>query len=174
MKHRRQQSRWHIAPILACVICLMSAGCATYPPKVAPAVDNSRTFSVPYDVAWKKLLETVTQDGELVTTADKDSGFISLQRNVVPGDIGLYAHDDTGMFWSQAVAHIAIRIAPQDERATAITINLKVNATGRDAFDVLFSRTRQMTLHSRGYLEKYYFSKFSKLVAALRTTDSPP
>lgn len=129
---------------------------------------------MPYDIAWKKLLETVTQDGELVTTADKDSGFISLQRNIVPGDIGLYAHDDTGMFWSQAVAHIAIRIAPQDERATTITINLKVNATGRDTFDVLFSRTRQMTLHSRGYLEKYYLSKFSKLVAALRTTDSPP
>jgi hypothetical protein len=152
----------------------MSAGCATYPPKVAPAVDKSMTFSVPYDVAWKKLLEAVTQDGELVTTADKDSGFISLQRNVVPGDIGLYAHDDTGMFWSQAVAQIAIRISPQDERATTISINLKVNATGRDAFDVLFGRARQMTLHSRGYLEKYYLSKFSKLVAASSAEESPP
>ncbi len=174
MMHTFQQSWWPRAPIIACVVCLFSAGCATYPPKVAPAVDNSMIFSVPYDISWKKLIEAVTQDGELVTTADKDSGFISLQRNVVPGDIGLYAHDDTGMFWSQAVAHIAIRISPQDERATNITINLKVDATGRDAFDVLFGRTRQMTLHSRGYLEKYYLSKFSKLVAALKTAEAPP
>ena len=149
----------------------MNAGCATYPPKDAPAVDKSMTFSVPYDIAWKKMLEAVTQDGELVASAAKDSGFISLQRNVVPGDIGLYAHDDTGMFWSQAVAHIAIRITPQDERATNITINLKVDATGRDAFDVLFGRTREMTLHSRGYLEKYYLSKFSKIIAALKTSE---
>ncbi len=174
MKFKVKQSLWRIAPIIACVVCLFSAGCATYPPKVAPAVDNSMTFSVPYDIAWKKLIEAVTQDGELVTSADKDSGFISLKRNVVPGDIGLYAHDDTGMFWSEAVAHIAIRISPQDERATAITINLKVDATGRDAFDVLFGRTRQMTLHSRGYLEKYYLSKFSKLVAAMKTAEPPP
>jgi hypothetical protein len=181
MKHTFQPilhfgvARWHIASIIACIVLVISAGCATYPPKVAPAVDNSMTFSVPYDTAWKKLLEAVTQDGELVTSAAKDSGFISLQRNVVPGDIGLYAHDDTGMWWSQAVAHISIRITPQDERATTITINLKVDATGRDAFDVLiFGRTREMTLHSRGYLEKYYLSKFSKLVAAMKTAEPPP
>lgn len=151
---------------IACIMLL--AGCATYPPKDAPAVDNSMTFSVPYDIAWKKFIEAVTQDGELVTSTDKDSGFISLQRNVATGDIGLYAHDDTGMFWSQAVAHIAIRISPQDERATNVTIDLKVDATGRDTFDVLFGRTREMTLHSRGYLEKYYLSKFSKLIAAMK------
>ena len=180
MKHISQPilhfgvERRHSASIIACVVLVISAGCATYPPKDAPAVDNSMIFSVPYDIAWKKLLEAVTQDGELVTSAAKDSGFISLQRNVVPGDIGLYAHDDTGMFWSQAVAHIAIRISPQDERATKITINLKVDAMGRDTFDVLFGRTRQMTLHSRGYLEKYYLSKFSKLVAALKTAEPPP
>ena len=175
MKHASPQALRRIATITACILFLIiNAGCATYPPKDAPPVDNSMTFSVPYDIAWKKLLEAVTQDGEMVTSVDKDSGFISLQRNVVPGDIGLYAHDDTGMLWSQAVAHIAIRISPQDERATNITINLKVDATGRDTFDVLFSRTRQMTLHSRGYLEKYYLSKFSKLIAALKTAESPP
>jgi hypothetical protein len=176
MKLKLQQSLSPIASILACIVlvCLFSAGCATYPPKVAPVVDNSMTFSVPYDIAWKKMIDVVTQDGELVNSAAKDSGFISLQRNVVPGDIGIYAHDDSGMFWSEAVAHIAIRLAPQDERATTITINLKVDATGRDAFDVLLGRTRQMTLHSRGYLEKYYLSKFSKLVAAMKTAEPPP
>ena len=180
MKHISQPilhfgvERRHRASIIACVVLVISAGCATYPPKDAPAVDNSMIFSVPYDIAWKKLLEAVTQDGELVTSAAKDSGFMSLQRNVVPGDIGIYAHDDTGMFWSQAVAHIAIRISPQDERATKIIINLKVDATGRDAFDVMFGRTREMTLHSRGYLEKYYLSKFSKLVAAMKTAEPPP
>jgi hypothetical protein len=174
MKNKLQQPLWHIAPILACIVCLFTAGCATYPPKAAPAIDNSMTFSVPYDIAWKKMIEVVTQDGELVTSAAKDSGFISLQRNVAAGDIGLYAHDDTGMFWSEAVAHIAIRMSPQDERATTITINLKIDATGRDTFDVLLGRTRHMTLHSRGYLEKYYLSKFSKLVAAMKTAEPPP
>ena len=175
MKHISPQAMRHIAPITACILFLIiNVGCATYPPKDSPAVDKSMTFSVPYDIAWKKMIEVVTQEGEQVTSAAKDSGLISLQRNVVPGDIGLYAHDDTGMFWNQAVAHIAIRVSPKDERATTITINLKVDATGRDAFDVMFGRTRQMTLHSRGYLENHYLSKFSKLVAALKTEESPP
>lgn len=175
MKHICPQTLRHIAPIAACALFLIiNEGCATYPPKDAPAVDTSMTFSVPYDIAWKKMIETVTKEGELVTSAAKDGGVISLQRNVVPGDIGVYAHDDTGMLWSQAVAYVNILVSPQDERATTITINLKIVATGRDAFDVMLGRTRQMTLHSRGYLENHYLSKFSKLVAALKTAESPP
>lgn len=148
--------------------CLaLLVGCATYPSPDAPAVEKSMVFSVPYDIAWKKFIEAVTQEGELLTTADKESGVIGLQRTVAPSDIKKYAYDDTGMFWSQAVAQAAILVSPQDERSTAITINLKILATGRDAFDVIFSRSRQMTLHSRGYLEKHYLSVFSKLIAAM-------
>ena len=163
-----------IAPITACLLlCVVFAGCATYPPKIAPAVDKSMTFSVPLDVAWKTMIEVVSQEGDGPTISDKNGGVIGLQRIIASGDISMYAHDDTGMFWSQAEAKGVILLVPQDERSTAITINLKVVATGRDAFDVIFSRTRQMTLHSRGYLEKSYLSKFSKLVAALKTAESP-
>ena len=160
-----------IAQIIFFIVCILNAGCATDPSKNAPAVDKSMVFSVPYDIAWKKLIETVTQEGEQLTTSDKNGGVLGLQRNIAPGDIKLYAHDDTGMFWSQAVAQVVILVSPQDERSTAITINLKVLATGRDAFDVLFSRTRQMTLHSRGYLEKYYLSSFSKRISAMRNVE---
>jgi uncharacterized protein YcfL len=155
--------------IIFFIFCFIVAGCATYPSTNAPAVDKSMVFSVPYDTAWKKLIETVTQEGEQLSTSDKSGGVLGLQRNIAPGDIELYAYDDTGMSWNQAVAQIAILIAPQDERSTAITINLKVLATGRDAFDVIFSRPpRQMTLHSRGYLEKYYLSSFSKRISAMK------
>jgi hypothetical protein len=147
---------------------MINAGCATYPPKNAPAVDKSMVFSVPYDTAWKKLLETVTREGELITAADKDGGVIGLKRTIAPGDIEQYAHDDTGMFWSEAEVHVVILLSPQDERSTQITIHLKIIATGRDAFDVMFSRRRQMTLHSRGYLEKYYLSSFSKLISSMK------
>jgi len=153
--------------IIFFVFCALIAGCATYPSTNAPAVDKSMVFSVPYDTAWKKMIEAVTQEGELVTS-DKSGGMIGLQRNIAPKDISVYAYDDTGMFWSQAVAQASILVAPQDERSTMITINLKVLATGRDTFDVLFSRSRQMTLHSRGYLEKYYLSSFSKLISAMK------
>jgi hypothetical protein len=161
----------HIALIAIFASCVINAGCASYPPNDAPAVDNSRTFSVPYDTAWQKMLEAVVQEGELLTALDKNSGLISLQRKVTTRDIELYAYDDTGMFWNQAVANVTIRLTPQDERATTITINTKIAATGRDFFDVLFSRTREMTLHSRGYLEKHYLSKFSKIIAALKTSE---
>lgn len=158
-----------IAKILFCALCMtITAGCATYPPKNAPAVDKSMVFSVPFDVAWKKMIESVSQEGDGPTISDKNGGVIGLQRNIPPGDIPMYAHDDTGMFWSQAEAKGVILLVPQDERSTAITINLKVLATGRDTFDVLFSRSRQMTLHSTGYLEKYYLSSFSKIISAMK------
>ena len=154
--------------ILFAVCFIFIAGCATYPPKNAPAVDKSMTFSVPYDIAWKKMMEVVTQEGDQQTISDKNGGVIGLQRIIAPGDISQYAQDDTGMFWSQAEAHVTILVSPQDERSTSITINVKVVATGRDALDVMFSRTRQMALHSSGYLEKYYLSAFSKLISAMK------
>ncbi len=161
-----------IAGIIFFIVCiLINAGCATYPSKNAPAVDKSMVFSVPYDVAWKKMIEVVSQEGDGPTISDKNGGVIGLQRDIASGDIQMYAHDDTGMFWSQAEVKGVILLTPQDERSTAISINLKVSATGRDAIDVLFSRTRQMTLHSRGYLEKYYLSSFSKRISAMRSAE---
>ena len=70
------------------------------------------------------------------------------------------------------MAYAVILVDPQDNRSTCITINVKVVAAGKDMFDVLLSRTRQMTLHSRGRLEKYYLSRFSKLIAALKAAGS--
>ncbi len=151
------------------MFCLLAfAGCATYPAKNAPAVDKSGVFSVPYDIAWDELKKTVMQEGEEVTTADKNGGVIGLKRNISPGDIPMYAYDDTGMFWSKAVAQAVILVSALDERSTAITINLKILATGRDAFDVIFSRNRQMTLHSRGTLEKYYLDAFANRISVMK------
>jgi len=147
--------------VLSMFAAFFVAGCASNNVQKRPEIDRVRVFFSEYESVWMQLLEAVTTGAEDLSLVDKDTGFISFQKNVLVDDLERYAFDDSGMLISSAVANMVFKARPVGTGRTRVEINTKFTATGKTWLDVILSRDRQVVLDSKGWLEREYFDRLS-------------
>lgn len=146
---------------LLALLFFLLPGCAGAPVMETKPVVNSRVFrAASFDAAWHALLGVLFADGALITFSEKESGIVACRRIITPSEIDAYSLNDSGMLWNKAQADIVLLVTRVNATSIRITINTKIIATGRGAFDVILGRTREIGIASNGVLEQHYFDAF--------------
>lgn len=153
----------------SCVITMLALlvfffpGCASSPDIENKIASNSRVFNASsFDAAWYTLLRTIFADGALITFTEKESGIVACRRIITASEIDAYSLNNNGMLWNKAQADIVMLVTRVNATSIRLTINTKIIATGRSAFDIILGRTREIGIQSNGVLEQHYFNAFVK------------
>jgi len=153
----------------SCVITVLALlffcfpGCASTPTLGKKPAVNSRVFkTASFDAAWQTLLKVLFADGALIAFTEKESGVVACRRIITPSEIDAYSLNDSGMLWNKAQADIVLLVTRINPTTIRLTINTKIIATGRSAFDIILGRTREIGIESNGFLEQHYFDAFVK------------
>jgi hypothetical protein len=160
--------------IVLSILAALASGCASKSVEERPEIDRVRVFYAEYETVWTQLLEAVTTGEEDLSLVDKDTGFISFQKNIQVDDLERYAFDDSGMLISYAVANMVIKARPAGSGRTRVEINTKFTATGQSTLDVFLSRNRQVVLDSKGWLEREYFDRLSATLQGVPVRPGQP
>jgi hypothetical protein len=146
---------------LLLLLFFLLSGCAGSPVMDTKPVVNSKIFTADsFDAAWHTLLGVLFADGALITFSEKESGIVVCRRIITPSEIDAYSLNNSGMLWNKAQADIVLLVTQVTATSVRITINTKIIATGRGAFDVILGRTREIGIASNGVLEQHYFNAF--------------
>jgi len=149
-----------------CTMVLMTGCAASPPPSACPAPEKSRVFAESFDAVWSALIGVLADKGEFIAMAEKESGALSFQKVIPLNEINVCACNDTGLLWSRAHAQVVILVSREDAEHTKVTINTVIIGEGRNVIDVFLSRTRQVSLPSRGRLERSYLDLLTAKIAA--------
>lgn len=148
------------------LLFLFFCGCASTSSNIKYHIEKSRVYSVSFDAAWQKIIQTVIGDCDLINLAEKESGILAFQRHIPVKDIDRYALNDSGLLLDRTLANIFLVVSREDDQHVRITINTRIAATGRSLTDVFLSRNRQVLLPSKGVIEKDCFDRFKALSAS--------
>ena len=143
---------------LICLLILVTlvGGCATtLDPKMAPPIENSRIFNLPFDTVWNATIKYLVNSGEFITNSDKDSGFISFQSNLTDKEWTEYVYFTPMLGYSHVKANINISLLEIDAIQTKVSIYTKIACVG----------ARTVRLTSKGILEKKYLDGIVALIS---------
>lgn len=154
--------------ILLLGLLVLFSGCATAIPKLNKPVENSRTFEASYEKLWNTILQAMTNSGETIAIAQKDSGLVTFQRKIplnvkletialAPKGVLVLANHWVIVF---PVAHINVVVLKSDDKRMLVTINAKIVGD----FGKPWTTFRAQELSSNGTLEREYLDKIGLIL----------
>jgi len=154
------------------LICCFIAGCATIPKLSAP-LKREESFSMSFDTVWPALVTIVTEGGNIVNVADKDSGIITYRAQLPRKQLEDYLLQKPpafpiGAYYGSGEAHVTLRVQPLSEEKTNVRITSQIKAQLHNMFGEPLLYSGSHNLNSNGRLEEDVFKMISSQIGTTK------
>ena len=148
--------------LIVLLLCWGLGGCAAVIPLPDKPIINTRIFEASYVRVWDATLQSLTNSGEAITVAQKESCLVNFQRKIplcmlrgvalAPKGVCALSNHWVIVF---PYAQINLIVKQSDDSHTLVTINAKIVGD----FGKPWTTFRAQELASNGVLEKEYLDR---------------